>query len=305
VVARFAPGRTVTSTTTIDELGLSSLERVELMMALEEALQITVDESRFSAAATVGDLETMARPLDGVSGAATAAAIPEPIDFPTWNRTAPARALRRVSLPTWILPVAKLFATITVEGLEHLEELDGPAIFAANHQSHLDTPAILIALPPRWRYRLAPAMAKEFFKAHFYPDQFSRGAYFTNSLNYYLASLFFNAFPLPQREAGTRQTLRYIGDLLSSGFSILIFPEGKRTDDGSIGRFLPGVGMAAARLQVPVVPVRLEGLDRILHQKWKFPQRGTARVTFGRPMRLNGNDYAGLARAVEDAIRNL
>ena len=46
--------------------------------------------------------------------------------------------------------------------------------------------------------------------------------------------------------------------------------------------------MAAARLQVPVVPVRLEGLDRILHQKWKFPQRGTARVAFGRPMRLEG-----------------
>jgi long-chain acyl-CoA synthetase len=210
-----------------------------------------------------------------------------------------------VSLPTWILPVARVFATIEVEGLEHLEGLNGPAIFAANHQSHLDTPAILIALPPRWRYRLAPAMAKEFFKAHFYPDQFSRWAYFTNSLNYYLASLFFNAFPLPQREAGTRQTLRYIGDLLSSGFSILIFPEGKRTDDGSIGRFLPGVGMAAPRLQVPVVPVRLEGLDRILHQKWKFPKRGTARVAFGRPMRLEGTDYADLARAVEEAVRQL
>jgi len=240
-----------------------------------------------------------------VSGAATGATLPEPIDFPTWNRSAPARALRRVSLPTWILPVARVFATIEVEGLEHLEGLNGPAIFAANHQSHLDTPAILIALPPRWRYQLAPAMAKEFFKAHFYPDQFGRKAYFTNSLNYYLASLFFNAFPLPQREAGTRQTLRYIGDLLSSGFSILIFPEGKRTDDGSIGRFLPGVAMAGARLQVPVVPVRLEGLDRILHHTWKFPQRGTARVTFGRPIRLEGTDYAELARSVEAAVRGL
>jgi long-chain acyl-CoA synthetase len=305
VVAKFAPGRTVTSATTIDELGLSSLERVELMMALEEALQITVDESRFAAAATVGDFEAMARPVEGPSGAASSAAVPEPIDFPTWNRTAPARALRRVSLPTWILPVARVFATIKVEGLEHLERLEGPAIFAANHQSHLDTPAILIALPAHWRYRLAPAMAKEFFRAHFYPEQFSRKAYFTSSLNYYLASLFFNAFPLPQREAGTRQTLRYIGDLLSSGFSILIFPEGKRTDDGTIGRFLPGVAMAAARLQVPVVPVRLEGLDRILHHKWKFPQRGTARVAFGRPMRLEGTDYAALAHAVEEAVRGL
>ena len=57
VLARFAPGRTIESTTTIDELGLSSLERVELMMALEEAFQITVDEGAFTAAATVADLE--------------------------------------------------------------------------------------------------------------------------------------------------------------------------------------------------------------------------------------------------------
>ncbi len=305
VVARFAPGRTVTSATTIDELGLSSLERVELMMALEEALQITVDESRFAAATTVADFEAMARPLEGVAGGTTGSGMAEPIDFPTWNRTAAARALRRASLPTWILPLARVYARLEVQGLEHLEGLDGPAIFAANHQSHLDTPAILSALPPRWRYRLAPAMAKEFFKAHFYPDQYSRGAYVTSSLNYYLASLFFNAFPLPQREAGTRQTLRYIGALLSSGFSVLIFPEGKRTDDGSIVRFQPGVGMAAARLQVPVVPVRLEGLDRILHHTWKFPRRGTARVAFGRPLRLEGTDYAALALRVEDEVRRL
>ena len=59
---------------------------------------------------------------------------------------------------------------------------------------------------------VAPAMAKEFFKAHFFPEQHGRCAWFTNSLNYYLAALFFNAFPLPQREAGARQTLRYIGE---------------------------------------------------------------------------------------------
>jgi long-chain acyl-CoA synthetase len=198
-----------------------------------------------------------------------------------------------------------VFARVKVEGLEHLRDLSTPVIFAANHQSHMDTPAILDALPPRWRYRVAPAMAKEFFKAHFYPEHFSRKSYVTNSLNYYLASLFFNAFPLPQREAGTRQTLRYIGSLLSSGFSVLIFPEGRRTEDGTIGRFQAGVGMAAARLQVPVVPVRLEGLDRILHHTWKFPKRGNARVAFGRPMWLEGTDYADLARQVEDAVRHL
>ena len=63
--------------------------------------------------------------------------------------------------------------------------------------------------------------------------------------------------------------------------------------------------MAAARLRVPVVPVRLDGLDRILHHKWKFPRRGHARIAFGRPMTLEGTDYAALAKQVEDAVRAL
>ena len=303
VLQRFAPGRTIASSTTIDELGLSSLERVELMMALEESLQVTLDEAQFAAAATVGDLEALARTEIPAAGAVSVAT--EPIAFPSWNRSAPARALRRVSLPTWILPLARPFMTLRVDGLEHLEGLEGPVIFAANHQSHLDTPAILQALPVRWRYRLAPAMAKEFFTAHFNPDQFGWRARLPNSANYYLASLFFNAFPLPQREIGTRQTLRYIGTLMNEGFSLLIFPEGKRTSGGEINRFQAGVGMIAARLGVPVVPVRLDGLDRILHQTWKVPRRGAGRVAFGAPMSLTGSDYAALAARVEEAVKSL
>jgi long-chain acyl-CoA synthetase len=304
VLERFAPGRTIESQTTIDELGLSSLERVELMMALEEALQVTIDEARFSAAATVDDLEAVTRPLEA-GGPATIVAAPEQIAFPSWNRSWPARIVRQSSLPTWILPLGRIWMHLEVEGLEHLRDLKGPVIFAANHQSHLDTPAILDALPPRWRYRVAPAMAKEFFKAHFHPEQYTRTQWLTNSLNYYLASLFFNAFPLPQREAGTRQTLRYIGELIGQGYSVLIYPEGKRTDHGEINCFQPGIGMIAARLDIPVIPVRLDGLEKVLHQRWKFPERGTARVAFGPPMSMKGNDYAALAARVEAAVRAL
>jgi long-chain acyl-CoA synthetase len=158
----------VASSTTIDELGLSSLERVELMMALEEGLQVTIDEAQFTSAATIGDLEALIRPNalpesttsavdrrgDGEHRAAAgprAAANGDPIDFPEWNRSLPVRALRRGSLPTWILPLSKLFVSLEVRGLEHLAKIDTPVIFAANHQSHLDTPMILQALPPRWR----------------------------------------------------------------------------------------------------------------------------------------------------------
>jgi 1-acyl-sn-glycerol-3-phosphate acyltransferase len=178
-------------------------------------------------------------------------------------------------------------------------------VFAANHQSHIDTPAVLMALPARWRYRTTVAMAKEFFKAHFFPAQHGVGARLTNSTNYYLASLFFNAFPLPQREAGTRQTLRYIGALLEEGQSLLIFPEGKRTLAGEINPFRAGIGMIGARLGVPVVPVRIVGADRVLHQHASMATPGRVTVTFGPPLRLEGDDYAALAAQVEAAVRAL
>jgi len=215
------------------------------------------------------------------------------------------RVVRNVSQSIFLLPLARVFAWISVEGLEHVQDLAGPVIFAANHQSHMDGPVILAALPRRVRARVAPAMAKEFFKAHFFPEQFTRKQWFTNSLNYWLSAAFFNTFPLPQREAGARQTLRYAGELLGEGFSVLIFPEGKRTEHGEINAFRPGVGMMAARLGAPVIPVRLEGVDRVLHHTWKMATPGRVKVTFGAPMRLYGEDYAELARQVEEAVRNL
>jgi len=316
VLARFVGDRVMTRDTTIDELGLSSLERVELMMALEERFQTTIDETSFNTACTVGDIyrfvEPEAGPPHGAAPATTGAAAPpaiapaaEPIPFPSWSRGFLPQLVRRLSLPIWILPLARLFAWIRVEGREHLAGLEGPVIFAANHQSHIDTPVILAALPARLRYRVAPAMAKEFFKAHFYPEQYSWRARLTNGLNYYLGSLFFNAFPLPQREAGTRQALRYVGELVEDGFSILIFPEGKRTQAGEINPFLPGTAMMASRLGVPVVPIRLVGLEKVLHQKAKMARPARAIVRFGAPMTLRGDDFAALARDLERAVSTL
>ena len=299
LIARFAHGRDVTSTTTLEELGLSSLERVELMIALEDRFQTRLDESRFSQAARVGDLQQL------VEGPGFPDEVAEPVDFPSWNRTWPVRLVRRLSQAIWILPLARAFAWARIEGRAHLRGLDGPVIFAANHQSHMDVPVILAALPARIRARVAPAMAKEFFKAHFFPEGHSWKQWFTNTVNYYLAAFYFNAFPLPQREAGARQTLTYAGELVGGGWSILIFPEGERSATGDIKSFRGGIGMMASRLDVPVVPVRLDGVDRVLHMKWKMAKPGRVRVAFGAPMRLRGDDYAALARDVERCVKSL
>jgi long-chain acyl-CoA synthetase len=299
LLARFAGTRQLDGATSIEGLGLSSLERVELMVALEDQFQTRIDESKFANAKTLDELRAV------VSAAPEEADVAEPVDFPSWNRTWPVRIIRRVSLATWILPLGRIFAWVKVRGLEHLQHLDGPVVFASNHQSHFDVPVILMALPGRIRATIAPAMAKEFFKAHFFPQEFSARQVFTNRLNYYLAAFFFNTFPLPQREAGARQTLRYIGEVTGDGFSVLIFPEGVRSDSGDIKAFRGGIGMIGSRLGLPIVPVRIDGVDRVLHTSWKMAKPGPVSVTFGAPMRLSGDNYADLARQVEQAVRDL
>jgi long-chain acyl-CoA synthetase len=213
--------------------------------------------------------------------------------------------VRDIGLAIVILPLARVFAWLRVEGRENLEHLDAPVIFASNHQSHFDGPAILLALPYRLRRRVAIAASREFFAGHFHPERFSHRQRFTSGLSFFLASLFFNIFPLPQREAGAMEALRYAGRLISEGWCVLIFPEGDRTDAGEIHPFQPGVGMMASRLAARVIPLRLEGLDRVLHKSWRMAKPGRARIKFGAPLTLDGDDYTSLVQRVEAAVRAL
>ncbi|HYL73580.1 MAG TPA: AMP-binding protein [Bryobacteraceae bacterium] len=250
---------------------LTSLERVERMVALGE------DES-------------------AIAGQPIATA---PFDFPAWNRRAPARITRRVLLPAFILPLTRLFAHIRREGLNNLEGLEPPVIFASNHQSYMDVPAIMAALPAKWRYRVAPAMRKEFFEQHFH------GRSFTNSLNYYLSTWLFNGFPIPQHEPGALETMRYMGDLANEKQCILIFPEGRMTLTGEIAPFQPGVAMIAAKLDIPVIPIRIDGLTKVLHPTMKMAHMGRVNIKFGPPIRIQGADYLAQAKQVEAAVRAL
>ena len=203
--------------TTIDELGLSSLERVELMMALEEALQVTVDEVEFAAAATVGDLEALdaAARRGGGRGRGARASRPSRSTFPTLEPVAAgARASAREpadldSAAREVVRVARgpraSSTSTTIDGAGDLRRQP------PEPPRHADDPpgaAAALALPGRagdGEGILQGALLSGSIRRD------RRGL--TNSLNYYLASAFFNAFPLPQRETGTRQTLRYIGEL--------------------------------------------------------------------------------------------
>ena len=311
IVARFAHGRAVTGATTFEELGLGSLERIELALALERRFGCTIDETALAQLAAVDDLRTLlSGPPRGTAGSGAAPARADAGSeaasaFPTWSRHPAARGFRRVALAAFLLPLTRIFAWIRVEGLERLARAQDPVLYAANHQSVMDGPVILAALPPERRYRVATVAAREWFAPHFHPRGQPRLRRLATSLAYYLGVLCFDVAPLPQREAGAREALRDIGTLLGQGSSVLIFPEGRRCETGRIDPFQPGVGMLAARMRAPVVPVRIDGVDRVLPVGARRARPGRVRVAFGAPLRVDGDDYAAIARRIEEAVRAL
>jgi len=295
-------GREATTETRLDELGLGSVDQIELLLDLEQRYQRRFDEREFFSVQTVGDLEAVVeRVLSREEGRFDRAG--SPIAFSKWTRGWPARAVRRLNQMLWILPVTRLVSRPVITGRDRLRGLEPPVIFAANHQSHIDTPLILGALPARWRYRIAPAMYQEYFNMHYHPEGQPLGLRLLNSLEYYLVAALFNAFPIPQEEPGARETLRYAGDLASDGWSILIFPEGERRPSGKMGDFRAGVGLLASRLKLPVIPIRLEGTDRVLPRGRMLPCVGRTRVIFGNPILLTGeNPKLGAKRVAETII---
>jgi long-chain acyl-CoA synthetase len=223
-----------------------------------------------------------------------------------WAISSPICLLRDALQRVLALPLFRHYIPLTVTGLENLNGLEPPVIFAANHTSHLDTPAIFAALPLHWRRRLAPAVRQEQFRAFFQPGQFSRKEVLWAAIQYGVAGVFFNTYPLAREMAGVRRALKTTGDLISRGYCPLVFPEGERTPDGRLHPFQPGIGLMAVRLRVAVIPIFIHGLYEVysIHDSW--PKPGPVSISIGRPLEFSSHtDYADAARQIEEAVRRL
>lgn len=278
---------------------LSSLERVDLLMELEQKYGVELDEESFGKIETSEDLHNL------IDRARDGAAVPE-TRASLWTVSPPIRILRRVLQQTMVLPLFRHYIPPTAAGLENLAGIQPPVIFAANHTSHLDAPAIFAALPPRWRRSVAPAAKLEHFRAFFDSKRSSTNEFVWAGLQYILAGVLFNVYPLPQELARVRRALKTTGDLVSRGYCPLVFPEGERTPDGSLHKFQPGIGLMAVRLKAPVVPIFIKGLYEIfsVHDSW--PKQGRITVCFGSPLEFPADsDYADAAQRIEVAVRQL
>jgi long-chain acyl-CoA synthetase len=193
-----------------------------------------------------------------------------------------------------------------VRGKERLRDLRGPVLFIANHISMVDPGMILFALPFRFRHRLAIAMGGERLRG--LRHGLEGGNWFGRLLDrvrYLLVVIIFNVFALPQK-SGFRRGFAFAGEAVDRGYNTLVFPEGRTTEDGRMNPFMSGIGLLAANLDLPVAPIRIEGLFDLTRQRRYFSRPGTVTVTFGDPVTFErGTDPARITQTLEDRLRAL
>jgi long-chain acyl-CoA synthetase len=279
------------------DLHLSSLDRVELLSALEDRYQVDLNETRFASARTVGEIESAVR---GSSPARSE------FVFPRWAQRWPISATRTFFyyLLTW--PATHLMAHPRVFGRENLRGVKGPVLVIANHVIYLDVGFVLAALPMRLRHRLAVAMGGErLAEMRRPPCEWFFARRWLAQMNYFLVVALFNVFPLPKK-SGFRESFRFAGDLADRGWNILVFPEGDLTPDGKLQPFRAGIGLLASNLKLPVVPMRVDGAYEIREANSKFNRPGRIRVHIGKPVEFpTGMDPQEIARALEQCVAEL
>jgi long-chain acyl-CoA synthetase len=279
------------------DLGLSSLDRVELLSALEDRYQLDLSETRFSAARTVGDLEQMLRG-DPVQRA--------PYHYPAWTLRWPATWLRFLAHYLLLRPAVVLLGWPGIEGRDNLRGWSGPFLVISNHIGDVDVGFIQTALPARIRHHLATATGGEALEALRTPPP-GRGLFgkIFDRIQWTLGVCLLNLFPLP-REAGFRQSFAYAGEAVDCGYSVLVFPEGRHTVDGKMNPFRAGIGLLAENLRIPVLPMRIDGLFELKKAGRKFAPPWKISVRIGKPVQFaQGTPPEQIARELEKIVTAL
>ncbi|MDD5287151.1 MAG: lysophospholipid acyltransferase family protein [Desulfuromonadaceae bacterium] len=154
---------------------------------------------------------------------------------------------------------------VTVIGAEHIP--DGPVIFMSNHQSNFDILALMAAMPRRIHW----IAKKELFDIPFFGPSMRRGGY------------------IPLDRGDGRKALQSMDEAaaaIQKGKSVVIFPEGTRTQDGFLLPFKRGGFILARKAAVPVIPVTINGSGRINPANQIRLYSGDIRIILHPPMNL-------------------
>jgi long-chain acyl-CoA synthetase len=253
------------------DLGLDSLERVELISTLQEAFRVSPTEEEAASLYTFQDVadfvkERLDAPSEGEGGRLSWAEI---LDEPlTPEEDAEVRRLRRRPLVEWLAVLTAGALRLTAKALfrlrgEGIENFPGryPFLICPNHLSFLDAFLVVCLLPPR--------IVRRFFSLGY-------TQYFGGGWGAFLGGLV-KTIPV-SADHNLRQTLRLAAEGLRRELVLLVFPEGERSIDGTLRPFRKGPAILARKIGVPVVPVGIRGS----YEAWP---RGSSKVRL-RPIRI-------------------
>src|SRR5207237_5358456 len=199
------------------DLNLGSLERVELLSALEDRYQIDLSETRFSSASTVGDLDRM------LKGGPVSRVV---YHYPAWAQRWPISWIRFLIHYLLLRPAVFLLGWPRIKGRVNLRGLNGPALVVCNHIGDVDVGFVLTALPFRLRHKLATAAGGEALEAlGTAPPGRNLFLRIFDRTEWFLGVSLLNVFPLP-REAGFRESFAFAGESVDRGFRLLVSLQG-------------------------------------------------------------------------------
>jgi 1-acyl-sn-glycerol-3-phosphate acyltransferase len=158
------------------------------------------------------------------------------------------------------------------------EPTECPVIYFANHTSNLDAAVLWASLPPTLRQRSRPVAAKDYWEV--------------GIVRRFLTLRVFNALLIERKNVTARTNpLPAIIAALDEGFSIIIFPEGRRAQGPEPGEFKSGLyHLARQRPNVPLTPIFLENFNRILPKGEFLPVPLLASVVVGAPIKLDSGE---------------
>lgn len=286
------------------DLGLDSMERVELLTVLEQHAGTRVPaEARatiFTVRQLIDAVRAAPRSSDGQEGAAelpwdTLLATPaDPSITRDLARRRPVRTMLAFVIVKTIAMVAKLLLGFRASGQVNLPA-SGPYIISPNHQAYVDPVFVAAALPYRAFRELFFVGAAEYFES-----RLSR--WFARTIN---------LVPVDP-DANLVTAMRAGADGLRLKKILMLFPEGERSIDGELKKFRKGAPILSAHLGVPIVPVALDGLFELWPRGRSFnwglllPWRGgRIRVLFGPPVHATRGAYLQGADSLKTAVATL
>jgi long-chain acyl-CoA synthetase len=294
-----------------EDLHLDSLAMVQLQSSLETRFGLELEDSRWGQIKTVGDVRELiqkpvqspaAVPEEGLPVVPAAAPIAAPsAAFPRWPWWPSVRSVRIGFVEVVVRPLVWL---LLAPRIAPPHTLTRPSLLVANHLTAVDVPVILYALSSSDRQRVAVAMSGQLLTG------WRRGKAERHRMMaaltpfaYWLVTALFNVFPLP-RGAGLRQSFTHAGEAMNEGYHVLVFPEGRRSRDGRLQAFEPGIGLLAQECQVPVQPIFIEGLGLDEGKRW--PKRGKVAIRLGAPLTMEpGEEPLAFAERLHAAVAAL